>query len=405
MAPPREIVPAGPGAQLPAGVRAMLDPTDTVRLAVKPSPWFIVLRSFDAVAFALLALGLVAGMTLVVSPGVWGTRAAAFALLIVVLRLIWSALEWACRWYVLTDARAIRVAGVVHRVTSDVPRDAIRAVALDEPFFERLLGLGTIGFATAGTGAYEVVWSMLARPQSVMSMAKGSSDPAPTPAGAVPVTVEVGSPNGTARPRPVVIGIVGGVGSGKSTVARAFERLGCMVSDSDREAAAVLTREDVKHQLVEWWGPDVLTTDGGVDRSAVAMIVFADDAERRRLEGLVHPLLHETRRALIARAGRLGAPGVVIDAPLLFEAGVDRECDAVVFVETPRQARLERVRAARGWDETELDRREKAQLPLERKRERSDYVVINAGHAEEIDHQVGRVFQAIRNERSPGDGR
>ena len=96
---------------------------------------------------------------------------------------------------------------------------------------------------------------------------------------------------------------------------------------------------------------------------------------------------------------------MVIDAPLLFEAGLDRECDAVVFVDAPRAERAERARRDRGRTEGELDRREKAQLPLEHKRERSDYTVDNAGSADEIDRQVEGVLRAIHTSQSAaGEG-
>lgn len=180
-----------------------------------------------------------------------------------------------------------------------------------------------------------------------------------------------------ARAGPVVIGLAGGVGSGKSTVARAFAELGCVVSDSDQQARAALDRPEVRAALAEWWGGGVLDDEGRVDRAAVARIVFEDPEQRTRLEDLIHPLIRETREGLVASAGR--APAVIVDAPLLFEAGLDAECDAVVFVDAPYPERLARVRASRGWDERELDRRESAQWPVDRKRAASDHVIDNRG--------------------------
>lgn len=197
-----------------------------------------------------------------------------------------------------------------------------------------------------------------------------------------------------------VIGIAGGVGSGKSTAARTLGELGCLVSDSDAGAREALQRPEVVCTLVGWWGEGVLSPDGSPDRSAIAKIVFADDAERKRLEALIHPLLRAEREALIAGAAGRGAKAVVIDAPLLFEAGLDAECDAVVFVETPEAVRVERVRETRGWDAGELHRREKAQLPLDAKRERSDYVVVNDGHPDRLRAQLEGVLRAILNPRT-----
>lgn len=198
-----------------------------------------------------------------------------------------------------------------------------------------------------------------------------------------------------------VIGVAGGIGSGKSSVARILGSLGALVSDSDAQIRDALKTEEVKRVLTGWWGEGVLDEHGEVDRSAVARIVFADPAQRERLEGLLHPYALRAREETIRRAEREGAPAVVVDAPLLFEAGLDRTCDAVIFVDTPRETRLARLRETRGWDEQELDRREKAQLPLEHKRENSDYVVINTGDERDLRTRVEAVFAQIKQAFTP----
>lgn len=200
--------------------------------------------------------------------------------------------------------------------------------------------------------------------------------------------------------QPAVIGVAGGIGAGKSAVAAALADLGCIVIDSDKEARALLTRDDVKRELVSWWGPSVLNERGEVDRSAVARIVFSDEAQRRRLEGLTHPMLRTNRERVKALARERGAPAVVLDAPLLFEAGLDAECDAVIFVDAPREVRLDRVVASRGWDEAELDRREKSQWPLEDKRSRSDYVVRNDRGTASLREAVARILDDILTRRT-----
>lgn len=190
----------------------------------------------------------------------------------------------------------------------------------------------------------------------------------------------------------MVIGLAGGIGSGKSEVAKALAGLGALVTDSDKEAKAALERPEVRAKLVEWWGQDVVSKYGGTDRKVIAQIVFEKPEERARLEALIHPLVRATRGEMIARAAAAGVSAVVIDAPLLYEAGLDKECDGVVFVDTPREQRLARVRATRGWDEGELSRREKAQLPLEQKKARADLVVSNTGNLEELKAQVARAY-------------
>ncbi|MFI4871523.1 MAG: dephospho-CoA kinase [Phycisphaerales bacterium JB061] len=183
--------------------------------------------------------------------------------------------------------------------------------------------------------------------------------------------------------KPVVIGIAGGIGSGKSFVAGLFAEAGCVIYDADREVSALYKRQDVLDTVRSWWGDDAVT-GGEIDRATIARIIFEDESQRDRLEKLLFPRLHERRREMIAQAGRDGTKAVVIDAPLLFEAALDEECDVVVFVDTPRQVRLERLKARSGWDEAELARREKAQLPLDAKRQRSDYSLDGSAAPEEL---------------------
>ncbi|MEN0021595.1 MAG: dephospho-CoA kinase [Planctomycetota bacterium] len=203
-----------------------------------------------------------------------------------------------------------------------------------------------------------------------------------------------------AQRRPLVIGIVGGIGAGKSAVARLLATHGAAVIDSDTIAKAALDREDVRDALVSWWGDEVLGADGRIDRQAVGKIVFADDVERRKLESLVHPLVHAARAEAITDAAAAGVRAVVVDAPLLFEAGVDRECDVVIFVDVPRETRLARV-ASRGWDEAELDRREAAQWPIDRKRAASSHVIENAGSEADLQRAVRDLWDSLPSPPAP----
>ena len=190
-------------------------------------------------------------------------------------------------------------------------------------------------------------------------------------------------PTSDRRDRPV-IGLVGGIGAGKSTVARAFALLGCVVSDSDRDAKAALDEPDTRDRIVAALGQGLLDGDGRIDRARLATRIFGDAEARRTLESIVHPRVHARRAAAFA-AAPASDPALVIDAPLLLEAGLDAACDAVVFVDCPREERLRRVREHRGWDEAELARREAAQLPLDAKRARADHVVVNDARAASSD--------------------
>ena len=194
--------------------------------------------------------------------------------------------------------------------------------------------------------------------------------------------------------RVVLIGLCGGIGSGKSRVASEFAELGCVVSDSDADSRAAFDRPEVVASLRDWWGESVVGADGQIDRSAVAKIVFSDVSERERLENLIHPLVHESRRRAVETALKEGILAVIVDAPLLFEAGIDGECDAVVFVDCPFAERVKRVVEGRGWAPGELERREKAQMGLDVKRSRSDYVVVNDGRVR-LGPRVREVLESI----------
>jgi dephospho-CoA kinase len=176
-----------------------------------------------------------------------------------------------------------------------------------------------------------------------------------------------------------IIGLAGGIGSGKSYVARLFAELGCLVIDSDAQVRAAYNDLRVKTALREWWGDTAFDSQGNVDRRFIGRRVFSDPGERERLERLLHPLVNEARQAeMEAAAGDPQVVAYVWDTPLLFEAGLYRACDAIVFVDAPPEVRAARVKAARGWEETELLRRQNLQWGLDKKREMSDHRITNA---------------------------
>jgi dephospho-CoA kinase len=197
-----------------------------------------------------------------------------------------------------------------------------------------------------------------------------------------------------------IIGIAGGIGSGKSHVARLFGELGCTVIDSDAQVHAAYRDPAVLRTLRQWWGDEVLKPDGTINRAAVARTVFSDPVERHRLVALVHPIVDRARnREMLdvvesSRSGTLPL-AFVWDTPLLYEAGLRNACDAVVFVEAPHEVRLERVGKSRGWGPDELARRENSQWPLDKKKNLSDDVIRNAAEAEDLLNQVRQVLSRI----------
>ena len=200
-----------------------------------------------------------------------------------------------------------------------------------------------------------------------------------------------------------IIGLTGGIGSGKSFIAALFAELGCVVIDADALVRGAYGDPPVRQTLREWWGNEVLKPDGSVDRAAIARRVFTDPAQRTRLEALLHPLVDSARRRKMRiSATDPQAVAFVWDTPLLFEAGLNTQCDAVVFVDAPFQIRLERVIRSRRWDEAELLKRENLQWPLDRKREISDYMICNTAEADEARSQVRLVLSRILERASNG---
>lgn len=198
------------------------------------------------------------------------------------------------------------------------------------------------------------------------------------------------------NPSKPVIGLAGGIGGGKSAVAAEFEKLGCVVIDSDRLNHEVLETTDVKRILSDWWGEDVIGPDGRIRRDLIAQVIFSDPAARRRLESLVFPLIDARRTAIMQESIQDPAvKAIVLDSPLLFESGLDRQCSAIVFVEATEATRLRRLREARGWDLEELHRRERWQTPVATKRAQSDYTIHNEDPAELLRSQVSEVLERI----------
>jgi len=366
----------------------------TAPLIIRPALPFIVLRRntwlaiLIALAWFLFPFGL---GWLFQHP--WLTPRI-LPLLAAALLLIWNEIVRRCERYTLTQETATWESGVFRRLRVDLPLYRIQNTVLYRSIGERIFAIGTIGAASAATDTYELVWSSVARPDEVLSALRQAADRA-RPAKNVAVTPSVPGPL-PHSPIPV-IGLAGGIGSGKSTVAAALAELGCLVIDSDQRSRAALDRPEVSSELVRWWGSAILAPDGRVDRREVSRIVFTDPAERQRLEALVHPIVRQDRAAMIAEAGSAGRRpvAVVIDAPLLFEAGLDRECDAVIFVDSPRSERLARVQASRGWDETELTRRELAQWPLADKQARSTHTLVNDGDRLSLAAAAGKMLDEI----------
>jgi dephospho-CoA kinase len=190
-----------------------------------------------------------------------------------------------------------------------------------------------------------------------------------------------------------VIGLIGGIGSGKSTVAQAIARRGAKIIAGDVLGHEALRQPEVRAQVVGRWGPQVLDGAGEVDRREVAAIVFAKNPEGRDelriLESFVFPWIGRRIPEEIAGARSDGRYRlIVLDAAVMLEAGWNNVCDKLVYVDAPREVRLKRLAEGRGWDAKEVERRESAQLSLTEKATRADDAVDNSGSPEQVQRQV-----------------
>jgi dephospho-CoA kinase len=191
----------------------------------------------------------------------------------------------------------------------------------------------------------------------------------------------------------LVVGLTGGIGTGKSEALRAFRRRGASTLCLDEIAHQVLAKGGPAYGLVRRaFGRDVLGRGGEIDRRALGRAVFAQPRLRRNLERLTHPaiLARMRRRIRTQRRGLL-----VVDAPLLFEAGLEKEFDLTVVVTASRLKRFERLRRRDGLSPRELRRRLAAQLPLARKARRADVVIGNDGTLGELRRKVREYHRAF----------
>ncbi len=199
-----------------------------------------------------------------------------------------------------------------------------------------------------------------------------------------------------------IIGITGGIGSGKSLVANFLQDNGCVVADADANTKIVLARGEVQQLLIDWWGDKVIDSSGDINRSFVASIVFSDAKARERLESLIHPLVQELQEKAFNSVPN-NAIALVIDAPLLMESGLDQQCDVIIFVACPFETRLKRVIDSRGWNEEQLRNREVVQIGLDTKRSSADHIIINDGDIAYLEQQMRLVLALIRNSIGSSD--
>ena len=192
-----------------------------------------------------------------------------------------------------------------------------------------------------------------------------------------------------------VIGLVGGIGSGKSVVAAALARHGGFVIAGDVLGHEALRQPDIRDRVGQRWGREVLHEHGEIDRRRLGAIVFSNAGELQALESLLFPWIERRIGEEIATAEEnTHVPFIVLDAAILLEAGWNRVCDRIVFVNTPREERLKRLKDQRGWSEKEVQARENVQMSLNEKQQRADAVLDNAGPPDDVERQVEALLRS-----------
>jgi dephospho-CoA kinase len=195
----------------------------------------------------------------------------------------------------------------------------------------------------------------------------------------------------------IIVALTGGIGSGKSTVARMFEEERTHVIDFDHLARLVVEPgKPAWREIVDYFGKDILSVDGTVNRPTLAEIVFSDDTSRKVLESFIHPRIFEETKALIKIIEAKDPLAVIIiDFPLLFELGLNKNFDKVILVYAPRFEQLKRVTERDGLTQEEVEKRLDKQIPIDEKISFSDYVINTEGDLDNTRNQVKEIVHKL----------
>ena len=195
--------------------------------------------------------------------------------------------------------------------------------------------------------------------------------------------------------RPVILGVTGGIGSGKSAVADLLVECGAARFDADVAGHQALRNDEVKAALVDRWGAGIVGNDGELIRTRIGDIVFQDSGELRFLESVSHPVIKDTLLSAITEAkANDSLIALAVDAALLLEKSWDENCDLVLFVDCDDEMRWNRCEM-RGWTREQFAARESAQMPITQKREQSDVVFSNSGALDELRSQINAFWSVL----------
>jgi len=201
----------------------------------------------------------------------------------------------------------------------------------------------------------------------------------------------------------LLFGLTGNIGTGKSTVAWMFEELGVPVIYADKIAHETLSPHTaIWENVFKRYGKNILLEDGIIDRGELAKIIFKDPAERKFLESLIHPYVRSEIAHNVAKIAKGGYPFAIVEIPLLFEVGWEREFDAIIAVTCSEQMEIERCRKKFSLTHEEVVQRISAQHPQNQKLKSADAVIENDGSIEETKVQVERLYHHMVSGKFPG---
>jgi dephospho-CoA kinase len=217
----------------------------------------------------------------------------------------------------------------------------------------------------------------------------------------VPSGKEAGDCRTVSNPRKKpIIGILGGIASGKSTVAAEFGRLGCAVISADALAHDLLREEPVREQLLRRFGRQILQPTGQIDRARLAELVFGDAEKLCALNKVIHPRVLQRTEELIEQYNQCEhAQAIVLDMPLLAEVGWANRCDRLIFVRCDGVQRFRRAKQAGRMDEREIKIREKFQISVDKKASLADNTIDNNSDFSTLVRQIQAIFSEIVRSR------
>ena len=193
----------------------------------------------------------------------------------------------------------------------------------------------------------------------------------------------------------MIIGLTGGIATGKSESAKHFKKLGAYIIDADAVSHDLTAKgTPALNELVKYFGKDILKANGSLNRKKLAEIIFTDPESKLRVEKIIHPYIISCVNEIIAEKYR--KYDIIINAPLLFEVGIDRICDKIVVVWAPYAVQAKRLALRDKLTKEQVDRRIKSQMPIEEKIKMADYVIDNSGPKKDLGKKVSALYKQLK---------